>query len=236
LKQLDPHQNYLAEQLQCLSLIRSKYPTETPILQTIFSPLSQAKNLAGQTNLIVHLRSTPDALHRALEVITQSTLDFMSACQEQMVDGVFYAIQHAQFGVLSLAEYREFGLKYDRIIMEAADQLFPINMIHLHGDHVMFSDAAKLPASILNWHDRSQNPDLATGMQYFSGAVCGGLQQWNTMVLGTPEMVEAEALQALVATQGQRFILGTGCVVPVTAPHGNILAARRIVEHYKDRL
>jgi uroporphyrinogen decarboxylase len=61
-------------------------------------------------------------------------------------------------------------------------------------------------------------------------AVCGGLRQWDTMLRGTPATVEAEAKAAIAATGGRRFILGTGCVTPVTAPTCNILAARKAVE------
>jgi uroporphyrinogen decarboxylase len=50
------------------------------------------------------------------------------------------------------------------------------------------------------------------------------------MVLGTPERVAAEVKEAILATGGRRFILGTGCVLPIVAPSGNILAARRSVE------
>jgi uroporphyrinogen decarboxylase len=230
LRWLDPHKGHLAEQLECNRILRSHYNTDTPILQTIFSPLSQAKNLAGQTSLLVHLRTNPEDLMAALEIITKSTIDFISACYDQKIDGIFYAIQHAQFGLLSREEYLQFGLRYDRILTELISQQFPINIVHLHGEHVMFSEVAKLSASILNWHDRSENPDLSVGQDQFSGAVCGGLQQWNSMVLGTPETIEQEALQAIHATQGQRFILGTGCVLPITAPHCNIMAARHIVD------
>ncbi len=51
------------------------------------------------------------------------------------------------------------------------------------------------------------------------------------MVLGTPERVYQEAKNAIDQTAGKRFILGTGCVIPITTPFGNIFAARRAVEH-----
>jgi uroporphyrinogen decarboxylase len=46
------------------------------------------------------------------------------------------------------------------------------------------------------------------------------------MVLGTPDAVRAEAAEALRATGGRGFVLGTGCVVPVLAPRANLRAAR----------
>jgi len=50
------------------------------------------------------------------------------------------------------------------------------------------------------------------------------------MVLGTPRDVVREAKDAIQQTGGRRFILGTGCVLPIIVPHGNILAARRSIE------
>ena len=61
------------------------------------------------------------------------------------------------------------------------------------------------------------------------GAVCGGLRQ-DSLVYGNRGQVQNEAADAMQQTDGKRFILGTGCVVPVIASHGNILAARRSVE------
>jgi uroporphyrinogen decarboxylase len=94
----------------------------------------------------------------------------------------------------------------------------------------MFDLIADYPVQILNWHDRQTEPALAEAGQQFDGVLCGGLRQWETMVLGTPSQVVSEAEDAVQATGGRKFILGTGCVVPVTAPHGNILAARQVVE------
>jgi uroporphyrinogen decarboxylase len=50
------------------------------------------------------------------------------------------------------------------------------------------------------------------------------------MVYGDAAAVRAEAADAVKQTGGRRLLLGTGCVVPVIAPHGNLLAARKSVE------
>jgi uroporphyrinogen decarboxylase len=49
------------------------------------------------------------------------------------------------------------------------------------------------------------------------------------MVRCTPSPVRAEAQAALEQTGGRRFILGTGCVTPITAPRANLRAAREAV-------
>jgi uroporphyrinogen decarboxylase len=97
---LSPSSPYLARQLDCLRMIRTELPSETPLLQTIFSPLAQAKNLAGGESLIVHLRTHPDAVLKGLKTIAESTRHFVEACMEVGLDGVFYAVQHAQAELL----------------------------------------------------------------------------------------------------------------------------------------
>ena len=58
----------------------------------------------------------------------------------------------------------------------------------------------------------------------------GGLRRIDTMLRGTPDDVMAEARDAIAQTEGRRFILGTGCVTPITSPTGNLRAARAAVE------
>jgi len=229
LQVLDPKQGALGQQLECLRLITSQLGEETPVIQTIFSPLSQAKNLAGGSRLILHLRRYPEAVRKGLEVITESTRRFIEAASETGIAGIFYAVQHAQYGLLSRDEYRTFGRPDDLILCQAASEHW-LNMLHLHGEEVMFDEVADLPVQIINWHDRDTAPDLKQGLERFQGVVCGGLSRDRVMLQGSPEEVTAEALDAVKTTGGRRFILGTGCVIFTTVPRANILAARRSVE------
>lgn len=228
LEELSPSSTYLARQLTCLNMIRTDLSAETPLLQTIFSPLAQAKNLAGGERLLVHLRMHPEAVMKGLETIAKSTRRFVEACLEVGLDGLFYAVQHAQAGLLSLEEYKKFGLRLDLQILEPARGLW-CNLLHIHGDDIYFNLSGKYPCQIVNWHDRETGPTLAEGLKNYRGAVCGGISQ-NTIILGDRSEVRKEAMDAISQTGGHRFILGTGCVVPVIAPHGNLVAARHIVE------
>lgn len=223
---LDPTRGHLGAQLNCLGLLGQAFRPHTPILQTIFSPLSQAKNLVGGETLLVHLRRYPEALHAGLERITQTTIRFLEESINTGIDGVFFAVQHAQYGLLSPQEFDIFGKAYDLRVMEAAQGLW-LNLLHLHGNDIMFNIASQYPVSVVNWHDRETGPSLVEAQTLFDGVVCGGLRQWDSMVLGSNEQVRMEASDAVQSTGGKRFILGTGCVLPTTAPYGNVQAARR---------
>ena len=225
---LEPSAPHLAAQLECLRLIRSKIPVETPLLQTIFSPLAQAKNLAGGEKLLVHLRRHPESVLKGLRIIAETTRRFIDAALAIGIDGIFYAVQHAQAQLLTWDEYKVFGLELDRLAIQPADRGW-CNMLHLHGHDVYFELAGQLPMQLVNWHDRESTPSLTEARRGFKGGLCGGLRQ-DTLGLGTAEEVRAEARQALAQADNCGLLLSTGCVVPVIAPQGNLWAARRSVE------
>ncbi|MEN6409259.1 MAG: uroporphyrinogen decarboxylase family protein, partial [Anaerolineaceae bacterium] len=141
---LDPHKGSLASELTALQTIVHEMKPHTPVLQTIFSPMAQAKNLVGGEQLLVQMRQYPDALHAGLKVITQSILGYLEAAMDLGIDGIFYAVQHAQYGLLTPSEFTEFGKAYDMQILEACRPLW-LNMLHLHGENVMFDEVQTYP-------------------------------------------------------------------------------------------
>ncbi len=228
LQPLDPYAGMLAEAIHALEGIGQGLEAGTPFIQTIFNPLAQAKNLAGPL-LLPHLRAHPDALKQGLETITESIVRFIEAAKPTGLAGIFLALQHATYELLSEAEYREFGRTYDLRVLEAAEGMW-FNVLHLHGSQVMFDLVADYPVQAINWHDRETSPTLGEALPRFPGAVMGGLHRIETMLRGTPERVRAEAQDALEQTGGRRVIIGTGCVTFTNTPLGNILAARTAVD------
>ena len=230
LKPLDPRAVSLGDQLRCLALIRAELP-DTPIIQTIFNPLSQAKNLAG-SRLLPMLRLQPREFRRGLDTITATTIEFIRAAKSTGIDGIFLAVQHANAQTMSEAEYREFGVELDRRILEEASDLW-LNVVHLHGEDVYFDLVSQYPAQVWNWHDRETAPNLREGLERVRGAVCGGIARDASMLLGTPEQVQTEVADALQQTGRRRVIIGTGCVTFITSPEANLRAARDAVEPSK---
>ena len=144
------------------------------------------------------------------------------------IDGVFYAIQHAQSHLLTAEEFSHFSTPFDVDLLNNTHEPW-CNIVHLHGLNVMFEQVADMPMDILNWHDRETTWSLTEGQSRFKGVVCGGLKR-ETVVLGSQTEIKTEIDDALHQTDSRRFLLGTGCVVPITAPYGNILAVRKSVE------
>lgn len=224
---LDPGQGMLGEQIRALQLIGESARAQTPFLATVFSPLSMAKHLAGNEVMLSHMRQYPDSFRRGLETLTESVLRFIDAARGTGIAGIYYAVQHAAYPLLSRAEFESFGRPYDLRVLAGAGDLW-CNMVHLHGSRVMFDMVADYPAAFLNWHDRDSAISLAEGLSRTRSAANGGVSQW-TIHRESPEAALVEARDAREQTSDRRLLLGTGCVIMTTTPLRNIRALRESV-------
>ncbi len=229
LRVLDPYKGYLGQQLACLKELSTVFGDHTPYIQTIFNPLSQAKNLVGPQNLLTHIRKYPEAIHHGLRTIQETTIRFVQAAKTLGISGIFFAIQHASYRIMTEQEYADFGKHYDLPVLQDVGDLWA-NMVHLHGNDIMFNLIADYHVQMMNWHDRETPPALSDALKIFPRTLCGGLSRIDTMVLGSTEQIHEEIRQAVEITGGKRLLISTGCVLPQTAPYGNIMAARKFIE------
>jgi len=227
LRPTDPGRGMLATQIEALRLVGEGLRGDVPFIATVFSPLSMAKHLAGNDVALSHMRQAPDAFHRGLETLTESIIRFIDAARATGIAGIYYAVQHAAYPLLSRDEFATFGRPYDRRVLESAGDLW-CNMVHLHGRRVMFDLVADYPVPLLNWHDRETGIALSDGLGRFPGAASGGVSQW-TLHREDPAGALAEAADARRQTGDRRLLLGTGCVIMTTTPLRNIRALRQAV-------
>jgi uroporphyrinogen decarboxylase len=229
LRILDPLKGGLGSQIETVKQLGEAFKGDVPFIQTIFSPLAQAKNIAGDDLMIQHMRTAPERLKQGLETITDNILRFVDALRRTNMAGIFYAIQHASYTKMSQAEYAEFGKPYDLKILNALPDDWWYTMMHLHGPLPMFDLVADYPVQSINWHDQETTPSLADGKQTFGGAASGGLGRMDVYTQ-TPTTIQQQARRAIEETNGNRFILSTGCVIMANTPQSNIRAVREIVE------
>jgi uroporphyrinogen decarboxylase len=160
---------------------------------------------------------------KGLETIARTTAKFIEAARDLGIDGIFYAVQHAQASMLELDEYKSIVLPYDQQALKPGEDLW-CNLLHLHGSDVYFSLLRLMNFQIVNWHDRETYPSLMEAQSVYRGVVCGGIRQ-DTLYAGDQAQVKREAQDAIKQTKGKRFILGTGCVVYYQSPHENMMTA-----------
>lgn len=223
LEALDVRAGELGKMLRALTHINEGVPDGTPFIMTVFSPLTIVRYLRGD-EYVTDLRRYPDQVLHALAVVTGVYERFVDAVLATGAAGIFLAVQPASFRIMSEEEYHRFGEPFDRRILEAASRGW-FNLLHVHGDDVMWDLMATYPVHAINWHDRQTKPTLAEARPNFAGALVGGIKQWETLLQGDPAAVRAEVDDARRQVADTGLIIGAGCVIPVTTPWRNIRAA-----------
>lgn len=213
-------------QNQALALAAKELKGQVPILQTVFSPLTTARKLAGE-RLFADLRCAPELLAQALRVITDTTIGFALEALRCGAHGVFFATQLASHRLLTHDEYVEFGRTYDLQVLNALRGLSRLNMLHVHGVDVMFDSLASYPVEMINWHDRLTEPSLRQASESFSGLLVGGLNEGQTMASGSSEAIEREVHDALAQCSHRRLMIAPGCVLHTETSDASIEAVLR---------
>jgi uroporphyrinogen decarboxylase len=225
---LDVRKGALARQLDCLRMVLEQREPGTPVIQTLFDPITMARFLADEA-YVVHLRRDPERVGRALQAMTETCVALTKAAIAEGADGIFLSTMGAGYEVMSAEEYRRFGRPGDLAILQAAQGGW-LNILHLHGQHPMVSEVADYPVQGLSWHDRSAGPSLTEVGKIFPGALVAGIEQFNILHFEMPAAVEAQVKDAIAQTGGRRLIVAAGCTYPLTAPECDLLAARKAVE------
>ena len=220
---LDVTKGFLGQQNEALRLTAEALADSVPILQTVYSPLTTARKLAGD-RVFTHMRRHPDALKEGLGIIAETTARFVLAALGAGAHGVFFASQCSSYRLLGEAEYREFGEPFDRVVLDAIQSGSRLNMVHAHGEDIMFDLLAAYPVHMMNWHDRLTWPSLAEARERFPGLLVGGIDDRRTLLCGTAEAIQAEIRDALGQGRG-RLMVGPQCVMSIETPDAHVRTA-----------
>lgn len=199
---------------------------ETPVLQTIFSPLATARKLGGPDTL-AHLRQRDSDFAAGMSVIADVTRKLMTDAVERGAD-IFYVMQSGTADVLTRAEYETYERDYAQQLLGALPGE-TVTVLHAHGDNLWFEDLAELPVQGLNWHDQVGRPTLAQARQVSDKGLLGGFDGWASLRNGTPHDVQ-QTVKAALSQVDRGIVLAPGCIIATdSAPH-LIRAARNAVE------
>lgn len=241
LEELSANHGSWGKQLQLAQHISRTVAKNTPFVQTIFSPISTLRKLAG-ARLAQDIKENPAEVHKALEVITKTTINSVKANIEAGVSGFFLATQNATTDVMTEEEFAEFGMKYDLEVIKAYNEETFFNIIHIHGDNIMFDTILEnYPLNCINWHDRHTYPSLSEARTKTDKCFLGGIQEVpyfvenvlnydSIMARSTSEQIIQHAKEAIEEVNGRGLILGPGCVVDPKTSKENLKALRRSVD------
>ena len=204
--------NPFPEQLRALELIRQGLGGRAWFVETIFNPWNQATKVSSKEEVLRLKQENPKALLAALQAIAESEANHAKKALAAGAAGIFLAIDNAQDGILSRADYARFSEPFDRTVLKAAAGA-PLNVLHLHGDKVYLDLFLKgWPEAAINYSAHGTGVPIAEVRRKFDGVIMGGLDEVHFRTL-TPAQLKQQSEAARQAA-GKRFILAPGCSVP----------------------
>ncbi len=212
LSDLDIESGALGRELKSLNLILDEIRGEAPVIATVFSPLTTALKLSGP-NLMAHIQTDPEKVKTGLDILTSTTRRFAEKAIEMGCAGIFLASQMAQRDRMSEAEYSEFGLPYDLRVLEAVKAKSWFNIMHIHGDDILFDLLKDYPVQGLSWHVWETDPTVGEFVTADTGkCLVGGLRRFKITEGELPEIAK-DISETIRQTGGRRLFLAPGCEI-----------------------
>jgi uroporphyrinogen decarboxylase len=202
----------LARELEYLSRFLEKIQGEpVPVIFTVFSPITTANKLSGNRLLEYINSGGGSSVHKALEKISAATGELAGRAIELGASGIFLACQMSSYAVMEEDIYREYGKPYDEAVLKAASRGW-CNVVHAHGESIMFDLIKDYPAQILNWHIWETPPAADQGAALSGKCVMGGIERMD-ITKGNKDALREQIYNTIKALKGRKLILTPGCVI-----------------------
>jgi len=201
----------LLREQRYLELLLEKLQKENvPVVFTVFSPVTTANKLCGNKLLQYIKEGYSSAIHAALEKITATTVKLVESVIAMGADGIFFATQMSSFAVSTEAFYAEYGAPYDKKVLNASKGW--CNILHAHGDDIMFDLLKDYPVQIFNWHAWQSLPTVEEGQKFTGKTIMCGIERYD-ITEHHKNKLRTEIYNTLKATAGKHLILAPGCVI-----------------------
>ncbi|SDY15483.1 uroporphyrinogen decarboxylase [Evansella caseinilytica] len=216
----------LQEQLEAVRLIREGLP-ETPIIQTVFSPLTILMFLTGNSSYVNQtmygseapvdfkklLKTERTGVHRALHAIAMTMAKYVEALEAVGADGLFYAVTGtAHPDLFDEAAFNELSRPYDLIVLNALKK--GKRILHTCGAHSQPARFDDYPVEGISWDTEAEgNPGLELKLK--KTKVAGVDHQ--IFEGGDEAFIKQQAKKALDVMKDQSFLLVPNCAVSVKA-------------------
>lgn len=213
---------YVSAYLDRVCRVSDALGGDAAVYANIFSPFTLLRRI-GEERLLSYIREDASAVRDVLCRMAED-IGWMA---EQMVRkagcmGNFLAFQGAESNLFSVEEYENWIQESDRILLDAANQASPYNILHFCGwnqvkNHLeVWKD---YPGCVVNWAIYVEELSLEEGRKYFGmRPVMGGFDNRKTGLLyrGSQAQVEEETRRIIEAYRlafgsTDALILGADC-------------------------
>jgi len=223
---VDPYKSgKLPIYMEVLKILKDKVGRDVPVGSGIGGPFSTAAFLRGTDNLLRDLRKEPEKVHRLLEIVTASALNYIDAALD-LECGISIADPVASGTMISAANFREFVKPYMKTYADRVRERTGRGpMLHICGNSSrIWRDMVETGASTLSLDNVVS---LADARDQVGNEVClmGNVDPVNIIAKGTPGQIR-EAVRMCFLQAGTNpggFVLASGCQIPLETSKENIM-------------
>lgn len=211
-KPLSIQKGAFARELEYLKLLVNKLGNEAPVVFTIFSPITIANKLSNKL-LLEHIKDEDNEklVLQALDVITETNVNLVKKALEIGASGIFFASQLSSYDFLSKKQYLKYGLPFDVKVLQSASKGW-FNILHIHGNNIMFDLLKDYPVQVINWHVWEAEPEIEKARQKTDKILMGGMVRGD-ITAKNGKAIYNQIRKTLKITGGYKIILTPGCVI-----------------------
>jgi uroporphyrinogen-III decarboxylase len=242
--ELEPLASPYPEQLRTLELVRDGLQGDAYFIDTVYGPYMSAMLLLAAEPQFAGAKASPDrgevisALHafqqehtgdweRAMEAITQSTINHINRTLALGSSGTLVSIYNATSRFGSVQDYERYSRPYDKRVMAALTQT-KLSILHLHTlERAYLSQFHDFGAPVVNYSVKTSGIPIAEVRQSYSQAIAGGVDEIDFQRLSTQEIVEQWT--SARAQAGSKYLITPGCSVPDASTAADLARMTRAV-------
>lgn len=217
----------------CDRLVKAR-GKDTPIVAFVFAPLGVLSMMRGQADMFMDCYDDPDAMHPALEAITQTLDLYCRALIETGVHAVMFDTLFASQSIMSKDMWVDMEAPYVKRLCDSVRSYGAMPMLHNCGKGTYFDVQIQYmdPVAISFLYPPDDCIDFAGAKAKYGDRTLIGAITPSWILSATKEQVlEESRLEIEAMAEGGGFILATGCEYP---SNGGIENAKAMVEAVKE--
>lgn len=207
-------------------------------------PFALASYLVGTEDFLLEVglaeagapEADPDAIHHALGLAADALIAFGKACWDAGADLLHCGDSLASCDMISPAQYERWAFPYQKKVIRAWRDHGARTLLHICGDSTRVLDSyAATGAHVV---EIDHKVDLALAKERIGDRTCilGNVDPVATLLFGRPDDARTASENCIaVARRGGAYILGSGCMVPRTAPLENLRAMVDTARSHENR-
>lgn len=208
--------------LDSIKLLRKRYGDSVAIIGKVMGPWTLAYHLYGTQRFLMDTILEPEKVRAFLEVLKDVSVLFANEQLACGADAVTVA-DHATGDLVGPNAYRDFLLPVHKVV---TSRINGPTILHICGNTLDRMGYIS-EAGFNNFHFESK-VDAYAGKEAVKGRISlsGNINNVQTLLKGTPEMVEQEVRKAIAAGIE---IIGPECAVPLRVPNRTLKAIAETV-------